>query len=70
MIRTSEARHRLGLVDSDELRALFGWSKSTAYRRQRDGMPVIKAGKAPLYNPESVRAWLLSQERSAGVPAA
>lgn len=39
-------------------RTWFNW-------RERKGLPVIKVGKRVLYDWDSVRAWLLRQQRGA-----
>lgn len=59
--RESVGGARLGLLDRSQLAALFNCSERTVHRRQQKGMPVVRFGQTPLYDPEAVRAWLLAQ---------
>ena len=49
---------------SDELRK----SERTLIRWEHAGMPVIRVGMTPLYDPAAVRAWLLTHERRHHLP--
>ena len=51
-----------GLLSREQLAAEFCCSTRTLIRREREGLPFIKAGAMRLYNPAKVRAWLEAQE--------
>ena len=57
-----------GLLTRHETAAAFRCSERTIIRREQAGMPVIKLGMLRLYNPEAIRAWLLTYERRHDVP--
>ena len=55
-----------GLCPRKETAAAFGVVERTVIRWEAAGLPVIKLGKQRLHKVESVRAWLLAREASAG----
>jgi hypothetical protein len=57
-----------GLLTRSQAAADLGCSERTLIRRERAGMPVIKLGMLRLYNPDTVRAWLLTHEQRHDVP--
>jgi len=56
------------LLNRKQLAAYLGCSERTIIRRERAGMPVIKLGMMRLYDPEKVRAWMLTHESHHDVP--
>jgi hypothetical protein len=57
-----------GLVTREQLAADLRCSERTIIRREHQGMPVIKLGMTRLYDPASVRAWLMTHERRRELP--
>jgi hypothetical protein len=58
-----------GLLTREQIAAEFRCSERTIIRREHAGMPVIRLGHAVrLYDPATVRAWLLSHEYRHDVP--
>ena len=57
-----------GLATRQQLAADLHCSERTIIRREHQGMPVIKLGYLRLYNPEAVRAWILTHELRRDVP--
>ena len=57
-----------GLVNRPNLSADLGKSERTIIRWEHAGMPVIRVGMTRLYDPASVRQWLLTHERRHDVP--
>lgn len=55
-----------GLSAREQTAAAFGVHPRTLIRWEHAGLPVIKLGKQRLHRIESVRAWLLAREASAG----
>lgn len=51
-----------GLLTRKQLAGLLNVCDKTITRHEARGMPFIKAGGMRLYNPASVRTWLLSRE--------
>ena len=59
----SAANITAGLLNRAAVAADFGWSERTIIRNEHAGMPVIRLGRLRLYNPTTVRAWLMAHER-------
>ena len=57
-----------GLLTRERLAAELGCHPRTVIRREREGMPFIKAGALRLYEPAKVREWLLSHEQRPATP--
>lgn len=57
-----------GLATREQLAIDLRCSERTIIRREHQGMPVIKLGSLRLYNPEAVRAWIMTHERRHDVP--
>lgn len=51
-----------GLMTRTDLATDLDCSERTLIRREHAGMPVIRVGMLRLYNPTTVRAWLLTHE--------
>ena len=57
-----------GLLTRTDLALQLRRSERTVIRWERAGMPFIAIGTARLYEPSSVRAWLMSHERRQDAP--
>ena len=57
-----------GLLTRASLSDELGKSERTLIRWEHAGMPVIRVGMTRLYDPATVRAWLLTHERRHDVP--
>lgn len=57
-----------GLLSRERLAAELGCSPRTVIRREREGMPFLKVGALRLYDPATVRTWLLAQEVRPAAP--
>ena len=57
-----------GLLTRTELALQLRRSERTVIRWERAGMPFIAIGMARLYEPSSVREWLMSHERRQDAP--
>ena len=57
-----------GFATREQLARDLHCSERTIIRREHQGMPVIKLGSLRLYNPEAVRAWIMTHERRHDVP--
>ena len=57
-----------GLATREQLATDLRCSERTIIRREHQGMPVIKLGMLRLYNPEAVRAWIMTHERRHDIP--
>ncbi len=57
-----------GLATREQLATDLHCSERTIIRREHQGMPVIKLGALRLYNPDAVRAWLMTHERRHDLP--
>jgi hypothetical protein len=53
-----------GIVDDGGLEQVMDWSPRTKERRIAEGLPFLKIGAQRYFVVESVRAWLLTHERS------
>jgi hypothetical protein len=62
------ARITEGLATLSQLANELQCSERTIRRREHQGMPVIRLGTLRLYNPDSVRAWLMTHERRREMP--
>jgi hypothetical protein len=52
-----------GLRTRTDLAGDLNCSERTIIRHEHAGMPVIRLGMLRLYNPATVRAWLIARER-------
>lgn len=57
-----------GLLSRDRIAADLRRSERTVVRYEHAGMPVIKIGMLRLYDPATVRAWLMTHEHRHDVP--
>ena len=57
-----------GLLTRAQLAAELGCHERTLARREREGMPHLRWGRKRLYDPSSIRAWVLSHESQPGGP--
>ena len=57
-----------GLLTRSQLATQLGRSERTVIRWEHAGLPVIKLGMTRLYDPATVRAWLLTHEHRHDVP--
>lgn len=57
-----------GLLTRQQLADQLHCGLRTVIRRERQGMPFIAIGMVRLYDPATVRAWLLSHERRHDAP--
>ena len=66
MEQTDASGIRAGLCTRAETSSAFGVHTRTLIRWEHAGLPVIRIGKQRLHRVDSVRAWLLAREQSAG----
>ncbi len=58
-----------GLLTREQIAAEFRCSERTIIRREHAGLPVIRLGHAVrLYDPATVRAWLMTHEHRHETP--
>ena len=57
-----------GLLRRAQIAADLGRSERTMIRYEHAGLPVIKVGMLRLYDPATVRAWLMTHEHRHDVP--
>jgi hypothetical protein len=57
-----------GLYNRAQLAGELGCSERTIIRRERAGMPVIRVGITRLYDPASVREWIMTFEHRHNAP--
>ncbi len=56
------------LVRRNDIAVEYRVSERTVLRWERRGLPVIKLGLSPLYDPVRCRAWVMSHERLQDAP--
>ena len=50
-------------IDSQSLQQMFGISRTTIHRMEKEGMPYLSVGESKRYNPDEVRVWLDDRQR-------
>jgi 5-methylcytosine-specific restriction protein A len=50
-------------IDSKELLQIWGISRTTLHRMEKEGLPFAQIGKSKRYNTEEVKVWIDDRQR-------